>query len=113
MSEAPDKPPTGSDLSLEDRITEALRTVYDPEVPVNIYDLGLIYNVDLNTDRDVDIRMTLTSPACPVAGILPGQVQSTVQAVEGVGNVKVKLVWDPPWDQNLMSEAAQLELGLL
>jgi len=113
MSDSQDKPPTGSDLSLEDQITEVLRTVFDPEVPVNIYDLGLIYNVDLNADGDVDIRMTLTSPACPVAGSLPGEVQSTVQAVNGVGNVKVELVWDPPWDQNLMSEAAQLELGLL
>ncbi|MPY71901.1 MAG: SUF system Fe-S cluster assembly protein [Alphaproteobacteria bacterium] len=98
---------------LEPRIIEALSTVYDPEIPVNIYELGLIYDVDIHPNGDLDIRMTLTSPACPVAGTLPLEVESKAGEVEGVGNVTVELVWDPPWTPDRMTEAAKLELGFM
>ncbi len=97
---------------LQKDIVAALCTCFDPEVPVNIYEMGLIYNVDLATDGSIGIRMTLTSPGCPVAGSLPGDVQSKVQAVPGVSRVKVDVVWDPPWDPSRMSEAAKLQLGI-
>lgn len=97
---------------LEQEIINALRTVYDPEIPLNIYDLGLIYGVEIE-DSKVHIAMTLTSPACPVAGILPGEVEAKARSVEGVEDAVVELVWDPPWGQHMMSEEAQLELGLL
>jgi len=96
-----------------DDIVDALRTVFDPEIPVNIFDLGLIYRVDVKEDGLVEIDMTLTAPGCPVAGEMPGWVQKAVGDVEGVGDVKVNLVFDPPWDQSKMSEEAKLELGLL
>ena len=102
-----------TDASLEDRVVAALKTVYDPEIPVNIYDLGLIYSVSIDNHDRVDIRMTLTSPACPVAGTLPCEVEQRVREVVGVSAVTVELVWDPPWTRERMSEAAQLELGLL
>ena len=89
-----------------------MRTCYDPEIPVNIYELGLIYHLELSPTGAVAIKMTLTSPACPVAGSLPGDVEAKVRAVPGVTSVKVDLVWDPPWDKDRMSEAAQLQLGL-
>ena len=98
---------------LLDRIVAALRTVYDPEISTNIYDLGLIYAIDLVGDRDIAITMTLTSPACPVAGVLPGEVARAVEGVSGVGRCRVELVWDPPWTREKMSEEAQLELGML
>jgi FeS assembly SUF system protein len=91
----------------------ALRTVLDPEIPVNIYDLGLIYGLDVGADGTVGVRMTLTAPACPVAGIMPGLVESAVGKVDGVNAVNVDLVWEPPWDKGRMSEAARLQLGLL
>ena len=94
------------------RIIEALKTVYDPEIPVNIYELGLIYAVDVQPDHTVNIRMTLTTPACPVAGSLPGEVQRRVEAVDEVKTCHVDLVWDPPWDRSMMSEAAMLQLGM-
>ena len=96
---------------LEEAIVEALQQIYDPEIPVNIYELGLIYDVDLQESGDVNIKMTLTSPACPVAGTLPGEVENRVRSVPGVANVVVELVWDPAWNPNMMSEAAKLELG--
>jgi FeS assembly SUF system protein len=98
----------------EAKIIAALRSVFDPEIPVNIYDLGLIYNlkIDENT-KDVYILMTLTSPNCPVAEDMPGQVQEAVSLVEGVGIVKVELTFEPPWDKDMLSESALLELGLL
>jgi FeS assembly SUF system protein len=96
---------------LKTRVVAALRTVYDPEIPLNIYDLGLIYGVDLESSGQVHIRMTLTSPACPVAGALPGQIKAKVQAVGGVADADVELVWDPPWSPAAMSEAARLQLG--
>lgn len=98
---------------LLERIIAALRTVYDPEISTNIYDLGLIYAIDAVEDREIAIRMTLTSPGCPVAGILPGQVARAVEGVEGVSRCHVELVWDPPWSREMMSEEAQLELGML
>jgi FeS assembly SUF system protein len=97
--------------SLEARIVEALQTVYDPEIPVNIYEIGLVYDIAVDADGGVRITMTLTSPMCPVAESLPGDVERAVAAVEGVTSVAVELVWDPPWGPELMSEAAKLELG--
>ena len=110
---ATDAGATADDATLRDKVIDALRTVYDPEIPVNIYELGLIYDIAIDAAGDVAIEMTLTAPACPVAGTMPGTVQEAVSAVPGVGKVAVELVWDPPWDQSRMSEAAQLELGFL
>ncbi len=98
--------------TMEQRIIEALRTVYDPEVPVNIYDLGLIYDLDVSPDGVVRITMTLTSPACPVAGSLPPEVGARVRALADVSDVNVEIVWDPPWSPDRMSDAARLELNL-
>jgi FeS assembly SUF system protein len=95
-----------------DAVAEALRTVYDPEIPVNIYDLGLIYNLTVGPDGKVAIEMTLTAPACPVAGTMPGQVAETVSAVPGVGEVEVRMVWDPPWTPERMSEDARMVLDI-
>ena len=96
----------------EERIVHALKTVYDPEIPVDIYELGLVYDVDVGADGKVQVTMTLTSPACPVAGSLPGEVEQKVQSVEGVEQATVELVWDPPWNPGMMSDAARLELGM-
>jgi FeS assembly SUF system protein len=109
---SPQTGPADAGQDLEPRVIAALRTCYDPEIPVNIYELGLIYKLDVDAAGKVNIRMTLTSPACPVAGSLPGEVQAKVQAVPGVTAANVELVWDPPWDKDRMSEAAMLELGL-
>ena len=92
-------------------VIEAIREVYDPEIPVNIYDLGLIYELQIETDGSVLVTMTLTAPACPVAGIMPQQVAEAVAAVPGVGEVQVTLTWDPPWTKERMSEDARLALG--
>ena len=100
------------DASLEERVVAALQTVYDPEIPVNIHELGLIYDLQISPEGAVAIQMTLTSPACPVAGALPREVEEKVKAVPGVTSAKVDLVWDPPWDKSRMSEAAMLHLGL-
>jgi len=98
----------------EQRIIDALKTVFDPEIPVNIYDLGLIYNLKINEENgDVYILMTLTTPNCPVAEDIPRQVQDAVRSVEGVGKVTVELTFDPPWDRDKLSDDALLELGLL
>jgi FeS assembly SUF system protein len=97
---------------VESRIVEALKTVFDPEIPVNIYELGLIYGIEREPSGAVVIRMTLTAPACPAAGILPGEVESKVRAVDGVTDARVDLVWDPPWSPDRMSDAARLQLGL-
>jgi len=108
-----DTPHQGSpDHGLEQTIIDALRTIYDPEVPVNLYDMGLIYGVEIADDGAVNIRMTLTTPACPVAGILPQQVQAKVKALPGVSGCEVELVWDPPWTPDRMSEAARLQLNM-
>lgn len=103
--------PTEAPEELKMAVVDALRGVYDPEIPVNIYELGLIYRCDVSAEGNVEIDMTLTAPACPVAGEMPGMVENAVQAVPGINDVKVELVWDPPWDQSMMSEAARLELG--
>ena len=98
--------------SVRERVVAALRLVFDPEIPVNIYDLGLIYEVEIAEDGAVAIVMTLTSPMCPVAEMLPSQVEERVLTVDEVNSVDVEIVWDPPWDPEMMSEAAKLELGL-
>ena len=102
--------------SSEDEMLEAIiaqiRTIYDPEIPVNILDLGLIYAIDITSDNSVLVRMTLTAPACPVAGTMPGMVETAVKAVAGVTDCKVDLVWDPPWNREMISDEAKLELGL-
>ena len=97
---------------LGDAIVAALKTVYDPEIPADIYELGLIYKVDVDDDRNVAIDMTLTSPGCPVAGEMPGWVENAVSAVEGVGQVKVNLTFNPPWDTSRMSEEARVALNM-
>ena len=96
-----------------DQIVQQLKTVFDPEIPVDIYELGLIYKVKLDEDGAVAIRMTLTSPMCPAAEELPPEVESKARSVEGVSSVTLDLVWDPPWNPGMMSEAAKLELGML
>jgi FeS assembly SUF system protein len=99
--------------ALGEQVIEALRTVYDPEIPVNIFELGLIYKVDIDDEQQVHIDMTLTSPACPVAGTLPDEVKGKVEAIEGVRGATVEVVWDPPWHPGMMTEEAQLELGMI
>lgn len=106
-------PPPAEGKDLRESIVDVLKTCYDPEIPVNIYELGLIYDLDVDPEvGTVHIRMTLTSPACPVAGTLPVDVETKARAVPGVKDVKVELVWDPPWDPSRMSEAAMLQLGM-
>jgi len=97
---------------IKEAVIEALRTVYDPEIPVNIYELGLVYDIDIDQTNRVMINMTLTSPGCPVAGSLIPEVEQKVLAVPGVKDVFVELVWDPPWDPDRMSDAAKLQLGI-
>lgn len=99
--------------SLEDKIVAILKTIYDPEIPVDIYELGLIYEVQISKEGRVDIDMTLTSPNCPVAESLPKDVKEKVETVEGVSSAEVHIVFDPPWDKDMMSEEAKLELGFL
>lgn len=99
--------------SLEEQVVAALRTVYDPEIPVNIYDLGLIYAIRIDENNHVYVDMTLTAPGCPVAGTFPGMVAEKVRAVEGVTDATVELVWEPAWTQERMTEAARVELGLI
>lgn len=93
-------------------IVEALKTVFDPEIPVNIYELGLIYDIHVQPDGVTQVKMTLTSPGCPVAGSLPGEVKGKVESVPGVTSADVEVVWDPVWNPSMMSEAARLELGM-
>jgi FeS assembly SUF system protein len=98
---------------LKQKIIECLETIYDPEIPVNIYELGLIYKIDILPINNVQVVMTLTAPACPAAQSLPIEVDQKIRLVEGVSEVDVSVTWDPPWDRSMMSEAAQLELGML
>src|ERR1039457_814008 len=98
---------------LRDNLIAALRTIYDPEIPVNIFDLGLIYLIDIDPDGNVEIEMTLTAPGCPVAGTFPGVVEERLGEVPGVNDVHVELVWEPAWSMDQMPEEAKLELGLL
>lgn len=111
MDNPKEAPITGD--TLEEQVISALRAVYDPEIPVNIYDLGLIYSLDIRDDRSVQIGMTLTAPACPVAGSMPGAVERAVKRVPGIGTVSVELVWEPPWTPERMSDEARLELGMM
>jgi FeS assembly SUF system protein len=98
---------------LEEQIIQTLKTCYDPEIPVDIFELGLIYEIRIDDDANVKIKMTLTSPACPVAGSLPGEVEQKVKSVPGVNSARIELTWNPPWDRDMMSEVAKLELGFL
>ena len=100
--------------SIEARVIDVIKTCYDPEIPVDIFELGLIYDVQVTDDKVVEVSMTLTSPACPVAGTLPPEVQHKIKAqVEGIADVELDLVWDPPWNIDMMSDAAKLELGMM
>ncbi|PYT14246.1 MAG: SUF system Fe-S cluster assembly protein [Acidobacteria bacterium] len=100
-----------NESELQAKVVEAFRTCYDPEIPVNIYDLGLIYDLKIEPSGQAYIKMTLTAPSCPVAGILPGQVEAKVRTVPGITDVKLDLVWEPPWNRDMMSDAAKLQLG--
>lgn len=100
-------------ISLEMKITEVLQTIYDPEIPANIYDLGLVYSVDISDTGYVNITMTLTAPGCPVAGEIIAEVDNKVRNIEGVSDVNVMLTFDPPWNREMMTEEAKLELGFL
>jgi len=97
---------------MEAQIVEALRTCYDPEIPVNIYELGLVYSIDISDQAEVTVKMTLTSPSCPAIQSLPSEIEQKIQTVSGVTVAYVKVVWDPPWDPSRMTEAAKLELGM-
>ena len=99
-------------MELKDKIIEEIKKIYDPEIPVNIYDLGLIYDVKVENKNTAKVKMTLTSPNCPVAESLPKEVKDGIMQVEGIDNVDLDIVWDPPWNQTMMSEAAKLELNL-
>lgn len=101
-----------ADAPLKDKVIAALRNVYDPEIPLNLYDLGLIYDIDIDAHNAVSINMTLTTPHCPVAESMPGRVECAVREIDEVSNVDVKLVWDPPWNKERMSDEAKLTLGL-
>ncbi|WP_265528410.1 SUF system Fe-S cluster assembly protein [Sphingomicrobium marinum] len=105
--------PSGDTDEVKEAIVAALQTIFDPEIPVDIYNLGLIYDVEVSEDHDAVVTMTLTTPHCPVAESMPGEVEMTVLAVPGVRDAEVKLVWDPPWDPSKMSDEARLELGML
>lgn len=113
VSEPSDETAGGGDEALKNKVIAAISECYDPEIPVNIYELGLIYDVVVSDGGKIDLVMTLTSPHCPVAEILPEQVKTRVEAVEGVDEVVMELTWDPPWSPDMMSEAAKLELGFL
>ena len=99
--------------NLKDKIINQIKKVYDPEIPVNIYELGLIYKLEVNDKNIVNVDMTLTSPNCPVAESLPKEVKDNILKVEGVSDVKLNLVWDPPWDRDMINESAKLQLGML
>lgn len=109
MSEVPER----SFVEIQNDVISIIKTIFDPEIPVDIYELGLIYEVKVSPGGKVDILMTLTSPACPVAGTLPGEVETKIKGVHGVSDVKVELTFEPAWSQDLMSEEAKLELGFL
>lgn len=110
---AADDASTAAGGNLRDEVIKVIETIYDPEIPVNIYELGLIYDINIDESNFVHINMTLTSPACPVAGTLPPEVENKASMVPGVSGAKVDLVWDPPWDMSKMSDAAKLQLNLM
>ncbi|WP_109464373.1 SUF system Fe-S cluster assembly protein [Albibacillus kandeliae] len=105
--------PSSTDHPLYDQVVDACRTVYDPEIPVNIYELGLVYTIDINPENEVKVVMTLTAPGCPVAGEMPGWVVDAVESIPGVKQVDVDLTWEPPWGMDMMSDEARLELGFM
>lgn len=105
--------PSSTDHPMHEAAVEACRSVFDPEIPVNIYDLGLIYTIGITDDNDVNVLMSLTAPGCPVAGEMPGWVQEAISGVPGVRTVAVELVWSPPWGMEMMSDEARLELGFM
>ncbi len=105
--------PSSTDHPLYDTVVEACRTVYDPEIPVNIYDLGLVYTIKIDAENAVEVIMTLTAPGCPVAGEMPGWVADAIEPLEGIKQVDVKLTWEPPWGMDMMSDEARLELGFM
>jgi FeS assembly SUF system protein len=114
LSQQPQQPaPVEPGGDLYEAVIEALKEIYDPEIPVNIYDLGLIYDVEVTPEGHAFVKMTLTTPHCPVAESMPGEVELRVGAVPGIGHAEVELVWDPPWDPQKMSDEAKLELGML
>jgi FeS assembly SUF system protein len=98
---------------IEEKVIEVLKNCYDPEIPVNIFELGLIYEIAIDDNANVEVKMTLTSPACPVAGSLPGEVEYRIRNIPEVNDVKIQLVWNPPWDKDMMSDVAKLELGMM
>jgi FeS assembly SUF system protein len=106
------EPGTMNKQELEEKIIEVLKTCYDPEIPVDIFELGLIYEIKIDNESNVNINMTLTSPACPVAGSLPGEVELKIKSISEVKSVKIELVWNPPWDRDMMSDVAKVELGM-
>jgi len=108
----PEPTPAAPGADLEQKVVGALKKIYDPEIPVNIHDLGLIYSVNVADGGAVQVTMTLTAPACPVAGTLPGEVERAVKSVDGVSEAKVELVWDPPWNPGMMSKMARVMLGM-
>jgi len=105
--------PERARADLTERIVEVMKSIFDPEIPVNIYELGMVYDIEVDDDANALVRMTLTSPTCPVAGTLPGEVEVKLNSVEGVKTGKVELVWEPPWTPDKMSEAAKLQLGMM
>ena len=105
--------PSSTDHPIYETIVEACKSVYDPEIPVNIYDLGLIYTININEESDVDVKMSLTAPGCPVAGEMPIWVEEAIEPLPGVRCVKVELVWEPQWGMDMMSDEARLELGFM
>jgi FeS assembly SUF system protein len=111
--ETEEKPPAADNEELKDRVIETLKSIYDPEIPVDIYELGLIYDIEVSEDGDAIVTMTLTTPHCPVAESMPGEVEMRVLSVPGIRDAEVKLVWDPPWDPSKMTDEARLELGML
>jgi FeS assembly SUF system protein len=113
LSGETEEKPAASNGDLTDRVIDMLKSIYDPEIPVDIYELGLIYDIEVSEDGDATITMTLTTPHCPVAESMPGEVEMRVLSVPGIRDAEVKLVWDPPWDPSKMSDEARLELGML
>jgi FeS assembly SUF system protein len=105
--------PSSTDHPLYEQVVEACRSVYDPEIPVNIYELGLVYTIDINDQNEVKVLMSLTAPGCPVAGEMPGWVAEAIEPLPGIKHVDVDLIWEPPWGMDMMSDEARLELGFM
>lgn len=104
---------TSSNTELTQKVIDVIKTCYDPEIPVDVWELGLIYAIDINAENDLHVKMTLTSPSCPVAETLPNEVEQKLKEIEGIKSAKVEITFDPPWEKEMMSEVAQLELGFM